>query len=76
MKDFLFDVNFNVTGFTFSLPNKHTNTTVEGNIMDDKAIKIIKGLKPKALVIIMNIRFGSPEACQKAVSNVLIEIIR
>ena len=76
MKDFLFNVNFKVTGFTLSLPNKHTNTIVEGNLRDDKAIKIIKGLKPKALVIIMNIRFGSPEACQKAGSNILIEIIR
>ena len=30
MENFLFDINFKVTGFTLSVPNKHINTIIKG----------------------------------------------
>jgi len=76
MENFLFDVNFKVTSFTLSLPSNRTNIVIDGNMMDGNAIRIIHSLKPKALVVISNIRFGNPETCQKSVSNILVEITK
>ena len=75
MQDFLFNVNLIVTRFTLFLPDK-TKILIEGNAMNDEAIKAIKKLNIKSLVVIDFIRYGDPLTCGHQVSPIVVEIVK
>ncbi|OYQ36132.1 hypothetical protein CHU92_10105 [Flavobacterium cyanobacteriorum] len=54
MQGFMFDLKFEVYGFSLILPNKK-QVDIEGNKMNDDAIQAIKKLQPKQKVIITKI---------------------
>jgi hypothetical protein len=75
MPDFLFDVNLIVTRFTLFLPDK-TKILIEGNVMNDEAIRAIKKLRTKSVVVIDSIRYGDPLTCGQQVSPIIVEIVK
>ena len=62
--DFLFDFNFSVTQFNFSISGKKA-ILVEGNNFNEQALKIIYSANKKDYLIISNIKtsYMSPDVC-------------
>jgi hypothetical protein len=76
MKDFLFDVDFNVYSFTIFLP-KGQHINIEGNKLNEQAVKEVKKLKNKQQVIIDNIRYiknPDPTVNHRRVAPIVVEI--
>lgn len=76
MKDFLFDIDFNVYSFTLYLP-KGKHLKIEGNKLNEEAIKEVRKLKNKQQVIINNVRYiknPDPTVDYKPVAPIIVEI--
>lgn len=76
MKDFLFDIDFNVYSFTLYLP-KGKHLKIEGNKLNEEAIKEVRKLKNKQQVIINNVRYiknPDPTVNYKPVAPIIVEI--